>query len=284
MKINRVLYLSTISLSVLNSAWAENCPEGQILGVNSKTCINAKGECGDNCSYTLDENGTLQVFGSGPIKDHFFAHNQDITYANINNGITGIGWGAFYDMKHLEKINIPNSVVTMGAEIFQDTSPLNTIIIPESVNNETIVEGIGSWKNNYWYAGNGSIRNVYCTAAQIGNGICKNTATKYESENNDYIVYNTDGTIRGIYANYEDILNNRLVNQHDKKNENGNIIESYDGLGNLLKKYSYGNDGSIYVYDENGKLLSIEGKRIYTIDEATALVRGNKNTFSIKYR
>ena len=42
-------------------------------------------------------------------------------------------------------------------------------------------------------------------------------------------------------------------------------------------------DGSVYKYDANGNLVSITGKRIYTIDEANA-VAGEKNRVSIKYR
>lgn len=44
-------------------------------------------------------------------------------------------------------------------------------------------------------------------------------------------------------------------------------------------------DGSVYQYDKEGKLIAITGKRIYTVEEATALVRPKgKNTFSIRYR
>ena len=40
----------------------------------------------------------------------------------------------------------------------------------------------------------------------------------------------------------------------------------------------------LYYYDANGKLIGLKGKRIFTIDEATALVQNNKNTFTLKYR
>ena len=38
------------------------------------------------------------------------------------------------------------------------------------------------------------------------------------------------------------------------------------------------------IYDANGKLIGLQGKRILTVDEAMALVKDNKNTFKIKYR
>ena len=93
------------------------------------------------------------------------------------------------------------------------------------------------------------------------------------------------------------INNNRNLNMSDEAgnyvsfNENGfsvldstdKIKASYDKSGNLLLRYEHGLDKSVKIYDKNGKLVDIRGKRIFTVEEATALVSG-KNTFTIRYR
>ena len=87
---------------------------------------------------------------------------------------------------------------------------------------------------------------------------------KYDTEGNITERWNLDGT-----------------EQYDSK---GNVIGKYDEKGNMLKSFVYGDDGSVSIYDASGKLIGLQGKRILTVDEASALVKDNKNTFTLKYR
>ena len=46
-------------------------------------------------------------------------------------------------------------------------------------------------------------------------------------------------------------------------------------------RYIKNADGSVYLYDENGKLKTIRGKKIYTVEEAEA-VTANGERFHVK--
>ena len=56
----------------------------------------------------------------------------DTSYA-IPNGVTSIGYGAFYDCYSLTSITIPDSVTSIGTMAFEDCSSLTSITIPDSV-------------------------------------------------------------------------------------------------------------------------------------------------------
>ncbi len=71
--------------------------------------------------------------------------------------------------------------------------------------------------------------------------------------------------------------------------EHGNLIEEWDENGKKAYSYKYFQNGDYSKYDENGNFLGnfmSDGskRRIYMIDEAVAVVKDNKNTFSIIYR
>ena len=56
----------------------------------------------------------------------------DTSYA-IPNGVTSIGYWAFYDCYSLTSITIPDSVTSIGTMAFEDCSSLTSITIPDSV-------------------------------------------------------------------------------------------------------------------------------------------------------
>ena len=71
--------------------------------------------------------------------------------------------------------------------------------------------------------------------------------------------------------------------------EHGNLIEEWDENGKKAYAYKYFGNGDYSKYDENGNFLGnfmSDGskRRIYNVNEAVAVVKDNKNTFSIKYR
>lgn len=104
-----------------------------ILGL--KTEIEAAeitGKCGENATYTLDENtDTLVISGTGDIYDYGTSYIEDnhspffdthgIRYVIIEDGITGIGAWTFYDCWGLIEITIPESVVSYGTGAFYNT-------------------------------------------------------------------------------------------------------------------------------------------------------------------
>lgn len=90
------------------------------------------GTCGDNVTWTLDDNGTLTISGTGDMKDYFsssspFYNNSNIKSVIIENGVTNIGDYAFYYCGGLESVNIPDSVTSIGSLAFIGCSKLDSV-------------------------------------------------------------------------------------------------------------------------------------------------------------
>ena len=108
---------------------------------------------------------------------------------------------------------------------------------------------------------------------------------RYETASDGtYIVYQgASDEIKGAYLNLDDIIADKPVESYVMKDGKDRITTKYDGRGNILENYAYDTGGNlIRILDKNGKQLW--GKRIYTVDEATRVVKPQGNTFSIKYR
>ena len=108
------------------------------------------------------------------------------------------------------------------------------------------------------------------------------------------LVYNPQGVLLGVYDNFYD----RHMSEfsfYDK----ASTLNHVDENGNYTAKDGdkvlgiYKADGGVveYKYDKGGNLISIYDngvatyrRRIYTPAEATAAVKGDKNTFKIQYR
>ena len=114
------------------------------------------------------------------------------------------------------------------------------------------------------------------------NNIHADYYAEYDENENLMLKYDDTGYNKyDIEGNVIERWNLDNTEQYDGK---GNLIAQYDKNGNLLKSFVYGADKSVAIYGSDGKLIGIQGKRILTVDEATALVKDNKNTFKLKYR
>ena len=120
------------------------------------------GTCGDNLTWTLDDEGTLIISGTGDmwdwswnnelwyntresiktviiqngvtsIGDSVFGYCRSLTSVTIPNSVTSIGNSAFYDCESLTSINIPNGVTSIGEYAFGDCKSLASITISNSV-------------------------------------------------------------------------------------------------------------------------------------------------------
>lgn len=110
------------------------------------------GTCGENAFWTLDEDGTLTISGTGAMDDFInpnvsdtdsslgfgFTVIEDSPWRNIktviiNEGITRIGAGSFHDEENLVNLIIPNSVTSIGMGAFCDCSGLTKITLPNSL-------------------------------------------------------------------------------------------------------------------------------------------------------
>lgn len=102
--------------------------------------IVASGECGDNVYWSLDDEGTLTLSGSGEMwnydyDDHapWYSMYKDITTIIIEGGITTIGSYAFYMLSYVTSVSIPDGVTKIGAQAFNRCTRLESVNIPDTV-------------------------------------------------------------------------------------------------------------------------------------------------------
>ena len=94
----------------------------------------------DNLTWKLYEDGTLNISGTGAMKDYNSTDNLSPAYMNssvkkvvIEEGVTNIGNWAFSECSSLTSITIPDSVTNIGAAAFDSCGSLTSITIPGSV-------------------------------------------------------------------------------------------------------------------------------------------------------
>ena len=114
--------------------------------VSPRHKIIARGSCGGSAEWSLTEDGTLTISGTGAMEDYYrkrdqswYEHADAINSVIISDGITHIGSRAFDGCSALTEITIPDSVTDIEWSAFEDCSSLTEITIPDSVTN------IGSW-------------------------------------------------------------------------------------------------------------------------------------------
>lgn len=105
------------------------------------------GTCGDNLTWTLDDNGTLTISGTGNMENYKFkksvSGNQSTSPWNdyrgqienviIEKGITNIGDYAFYDCQKLASVKVPDGVTVIGEHALCRCFSLIKINIPNTV-------------------------------------------------------------------------------------------------------------------------------------------------------
>ena len=94
----------------------------------------------DGLTWTLDEDGTLTISGTGTMKDYNSSDNPSPVCNNskvkkivIEDGVTSIGDHAFRSCNNLTSITIPDSVTSIGDAAFRSCSSLTSITLPDSV-------------------------------------------------------------------------------------------------------------------------------------------------------
>ena len=176
-----------------------------------------KGICGatDNAgkvTWTLDNNGTLTISGSGAMADYDAANSvpwngsiATIKTVVIENGVTNVGAYAFYGCQELTSITIPEGVTSIGNDAFSDCTGLTTIYIPNGLNVDSA--GIPETATKLYYiagAAEGNITPVTIDSVTYGNGKEESITLPCDIMGNGYVIQSakedTKATIKHKYS------------------------------------------------------------------------------------
>lgn len=97
------------------------------------------GECGENATWTLDEDGLLTISGTGAMDDYpngvtpWKSYNDKISAVVIEDGITSVGENAFNRCSSLSRIDFPSSVENIGQYAFNECNSLTSVVLPEKL-------------------------------------------------------------------------------------------------------------------------------------------------------
>ena len=99
------------------------------------------GKCGDNVNYTLSDDGTLEITGTGDMynwgvwnnNSPWYAQRESVVTVRIGDGVTSIGKSAFALCSDLTSVIVPNSVTSIEEKAFTWCISLTSVIIPNSV-------------------------------------------------------------------------------------------------------------------------------------------------------
>ncbi len=99
----------------------------------------ASGNCGDNITWTLNDEGLLTIEGNGAMYSYYSVDNVapwrelSVTSVVIGDGVTTIGDYAFYRKSDITSVTIPSSVTSIQQFAFCYCSGLTSVDISNSV-------------------------------------------------------------------------------------------------------------------------------------------------------
>ncbi len=108
---------------------------GRLFAVRANAAgVIASGTCGDNLTWTLDEDRTLTISGYGDMDDYtdsssapWVSYRSYIWDVVISDGVTTISRYAFYDCTKISSVTISESVTSIGSYAFSGCSCLEKI-------------------------------------------------------------------------------------------------------------------------------------------------------------
>lgn len=94
------------------------------------------GQCGDDVYWTLSEDGTMTISGTGymwDFVDTYAQHKESIRRVVVEEDVTGIGFNSFSECSSLEEVILPEGFEAIGNQSFYGCISLNKINIPSSL-------------------------------------------------------------------------------------------------------------------------------------------------------
>ncbi len=108
----------------------------------------SSGQCGDSVTWTLDDQGTLTISGTGKMYDYtytweagkggtidtpWFGLREQIRKVVVGKGVTYIGTEAFAGLYNLTSVSLPAGLEGLGNSVFCGCEKLTSVTIPDGV-------------------------------------------------------------------------------------------------------------------------------------------------------
>ena len=284
----------------------------------NQTCFT----CGETCNIRYSEvekdDGTtekiLTVSGSGHMGTRnlygdITLHN-DVTKVVVEDGITTVGFNAFYNFRNLREVELPSTLVDLEPGAFQTCPSLTSLVLPDVVNiHRASLQGSGLTsivipENAHFndqddifessLYGSAPLEKIYCTSQQ--KDACAKivsyreddvTVVSYDKKDGVYIIKDENGNDI-FYTSAEDMEKNNICQDMCKaqvlkdKGKCGSDAECM-AIISAAQSGSFASEGRFYASLRDLLTGNYEKKRIYSIEEANT-VSGKKNKVMIRYR
>ncbi len=100
----------------------------------------ASGACGENLTWTLTEDGTLTISGTGAMEEYqyvnyipWYDYKDQITSIILEDGVTSICANAFTNCRALKSVTAPSTLETIGRSAFSSCWELTTVTLREGL-------------------------------------------------------------------------------------------------------------------------------------------------------
>ena len=94
-------------------------------------------EYSDSISFVIDNDGNAVISGNGSfegtVMTEFSSHKDEVKTITIEDGITSIGVGAFFNFSNLESVTIADSVTEIGRCAFMRCTNLKSVKLPSGL-------------------------------------------------------------------------------------------------------------------------------------------------------
>ncbi len=243
------------------------------------------GDCGDNLTWSLSNDGVLTVTGNGAMDnwlvsgEPWYSVRSDIKSIIISEGVTTVGNSAFYDCSYLGEVYLPSTLNSIGSNSFADCESLSAVILPSNL------ASIGA---NAFYASGIKAIEIPASVIKIGDnafGWCDYLSSITVNENNtafssdengvlfnknktelikypvasvteNFVIPNTVKTVCGYAFENSGNLRNIGVSASVETIGEGAFFNAY--LENLVvspENKNYSSDGSGVLFDKNKTTL-----------------------------
>ena len=285
-------YLLTATALVLMSsnAWAD-CAADEAVGKKGE-CVKKSGACGTDCVYDYDESTKTMTFrgtgenGAGEVDGRILADyylNSALSKLDFDNlivaeGITKVSGVAFQPAlvggSGQGKLVLPATLKEMG---FEASFVMNFATVEINSTDLSFDE------KSFRFSRNGPVEIIMPASDKIIFG--ENSGMNIAPEN---LTITCRGEIDICQQSFGNALSemdsSKITYNGYQKNPDGSM--SLYQNNKLIATYATdAKDGSVYTYNPDGELISIRGKKIYTVEEAEAVTaHGDKFHVSLTYK